>query len=146
VAKWVLTGVAVGVAVLCPLTRWLKGQWIGPAANPTLAVAMAGETVVFNYYEDGFGPGVAPSQFWWNGGPVQWSFWFHFRSAPGVMQFVIPMWPFAVAPGIGALLLWRGERPERRRRLGQCINCGYDRRGLEAAAVCPECGAAVPSK
>jgi hypothetical protein len=141
--RWGLAVVAAAVAVLCPLTRWLKGQWISPATNPTLAVVMAGETVVFRYQGAGFGPGIAPSQFWWDGGPVKWSIWFHFQSYPDQTQLVIPMWPFAVVPGIGALLLWRGELPERRRRLGLCAGCGYDRRGLEAGAACPECGAAI---
>jgi hypothetical protein len=37
--------------------------------------------------------------------------------------------------------LWRRlRRPERRTELGQCPECGYDRRGLAADAKCPECG------
>lgn len=38
----------------------------------------------------------------------------------------------------GGRLLVRG----RRRRRGACVACGYDRRGLAAGAVCPECGGA----
>ncbi len=33
-----------------------------------------------------------------------------------------------------------GLRRARRARRGQCRRCGYDRRGLASAAVCPECG------
>ena len=28
----------------------------------------------------------------------------------------------------------------RRRGLGLCVGCGYDRRGIDAQATCPECG------
>jgi Zn finger protein HypA/HybF involved in hydrogenase expression len=31
----------------------------------------------------------------------------------------------------------------RRRRKVQCLHCGYSRRGLNAKAVCPECGVAA---
>jgi hypothetical protein len=34
-----------------------------------------------------------------------------------------------------ARLLWRGLLTPQ-----QCASCGYDRRGLDAAASCPECG------
>jgi predicted Zn-ribbon and HTH transcriptional regulator len=139
--KWTLAGLAVAVAALCPLTRWLKGQWVVPAGSPTLGVSMAGESLVFNYQKDGFGPGLAPSQLWWDSGPVQWNFWFHGQHMPNITQLVIPMWTLAALPGLGALLVWRSERPERRRRLGLCLQCGYERRGLAVAAPCPECGA-----
>jgi hypothetical protein len=32
-------------------------------------------------------------------------------------------------------------RRRTRRRRNHCINCSYDRAGLDAASVCPECGA-----
>jgi hypothetical protein len=43
----------------------------------------------------------------------------------------------------GWLVLLRGfeiGRAARRRRAGRCASCGYDRRGLDAGAACPECG------
>jgi hypothetical protein len=58
----------------------------------------------------------------------------------------IPLW----MPAALSLLLavWGGtlaKRLQRRRELGLCIACGYDRRGLAADATCPECGT-VPIK
>jgi hypothetical protein len=129
--------------VLVPLTRWFKGQCVATVSGKGVTVAMAGETVVVNILDGGLPSGVAPSQFWWNNGPVQWSFWFQFRSNPSLTQLVMPIWPLAVIACIGALLLWRGELPERRGRLGLCIKCGYDRRGIGTNAACPECGAKV---
>src|SRR5689334_9699395 len=125
--RWSLLVLSATLALLVPLTRWLRGQCVATISGKGLTVAMAGETVVVNVLSGGLPSGVAADQFWWNSGPVQWSFWFQFRSTPSVTQLVIPIWPLAVVAGTGALLLWRGERPERRRRLGLCISCGYDR-------------------
>jgi hypothetical protein len=41
-------------------------------------------------------------------------------------------WALLFAPG--------AIRRVRRRRRGQCVQCGYDRAGLAAGAACPECG------
>ena len=45
--------------------------------------------------------------------------------------------------GLGVVGVPRARRVMRRRR-GKCEGCGYDRRGLEAGAMCPECGRPVP--
>lgn len=50
----------------------------------------------------------------------------------------IPLWMFALIPGAGSLLLDR--RARRRRYAGQCLQCGYDRRGAPDDSPCPECG------
>lgn len=141
VIMWGLAGVAAVFAVLCPLSRWLWAGWFGPAGKPAVNVAMGGEQVVINVIKGP--PPMAPygPKLWWKTAPVSWAFWFHYRSYPTVTQLVIPLWPLAVVPGAAAFLLWRGELPARRRRLGQCVKCGYDRRGIDPAAACPECGA-----
>lgn len=67
-------------------------------------------------------------------------------------RVILPYFP--VWPGLGAdLLLWslawcvglagaRFARRAVRRRRGRCVFCAYDRRGLDPAAGCPECGRA----
>ena len=67
----------------------------------------------------------------------QWTeFWFEFA------------WPVLPTAAFGApafcLLLRRGTRGSRRRRLGLCATCGYDLRASEDH--CPECGAPIPAK
>lgn len=58
-----------------------------------------------------------------------------------------PWWPgllanaaiFAAAFALGSILITRATIHRRRSR-GRCLHCGYDRRGLPEAAMCPECG------
>jgi hypothetical protein len=51
------------------------------------------------------------------------------------IEYYIPLWP---APALfGAIAFLK----RRRRSIGFCKKCGYDRVGLAASARCPECGA-----
>jgi hypothetical protein len=64
--------------------------------------------------------------------------------ASGTWKYVIvPVWllpaVFVAPSGVLAIL---SVRERRRRRVGLCKRCGYDRRGL-GEAVCPECGRSV---
>jgi hypothetical protein len=55
--------------------------------------------------------------------------------------FAIPMWLPAVFSILISALAWRLDTLARRRaRAHLCPKCGYDRSGLVAGAVCPECG------
>jgi hypothetical protein len=47
---------------------------------------------------------------------------------------------FYAAVPLGGWLVIGPVRRWRRRRAGRCPACGYDRAGLAAGAVCPECG------
>ena len=53
-----------------------------------------------------------------------------------------PRWILAVIVGALTIVAWRLDALERRVRMGHCRKCNYDRRGLAAGVVCPECGAA----
>lgn len=63
-----------------------------------------------------------------------------------------PIWPGLIAStsfwGLASFLLSVGLSGWRRRRRlarGRCPSCGYDKRGLDANAACPECGASGPT-
>jgi hypothetical protein len=79
-------------------------------------------------------------------GLVQRSFQGVQPSTPSLAAYR-PWWPglisnfaiFAAAFGVGRFTLAGMMRTHRRRR-SRCVCCGYDRRGLAVAAVCPECG------
>jgi hypothetical protein len=54
--------------------------------------------------------------------------------------FVIIPGVLIVAGSTSARRWVKNERLNRRRRRGQCLVCGYDRRGIPEGAPCPECG------
>ena len=55
----------------------------------------------------------------------------------------IPLWPLLLIAMLSTLTAWRLDTLARRRaRLNLCPKCDYDRTGLAAGAVCPECGVA----
>jgi hypothetical protein len=72
--------------------------------------------------------------------PIQGSWlWLPYACEEGKHQnavVVVPLWcPFLVCAGLAGLL-WRRDVMDRQ----WCYWCDYDRSGLEAGAVCPECG------
>jgi hypothetical protein len=55
--------------------------------------------------------------------------------------FSLPLWMLMALVGTPCwLALGRAARTLRRRRRGQCVRCGYNRRGLATDSPCPECG------
>ena len=53
------------------------------------------------------------------------------------------LWPIALcALGVTAFARYLDTLARRRARIGFCPKCNYDRTGLAAGAVCPECGSA----
>lgn len=46
----------------------------------------------------------------------------------------------------GVRSVYVAARSSRRRRRGLCTGCGYDRAGVAADAVCPECGAVLENR
>jgi ribosomal protein S14 len=56
----------------------------------------------------------------------------------------LPLWiPTLLALIPASAAWWLDRRSHRRRIANQCQRCGYDRSGLLADAVCPECGSAL---
>lgn len=65
------------------------------------------------------------------------------RKTPGSRCVVIPLWIPLVFVVVATYRFWRFEgRAEQRVKRGCCPKCGYDRRGIVASVVCPECGEA----
>jgi hypothetical protein len=67
------------------------------------------------------------------------SWWFDWGSG----WIEVPIWFLAVIAFAPTAAAWHLDSLARRRaRCGHCPTCNYDRRGIPAASVCPECGAA----
>jgi len=76
----------------------------------------------------------------WRMGDIGW-----YESAGGgaVSHVVsVPLWLVAAVLGVPwELRVLAAAKARRRLRSGRCPTCGYDRRRMDAAAPCPECGA-----
>ncbi len=71
--------------------------------------------------------------------PFAWSF--EWWTTGPVSRYDCPMWFPAGASFLITAAAWRLDALARRRaRVGFCPKCNYDRTGLAAGAVCPECG------
>jgi hypothetical protein len=68
----------------------------------------------------------------WNGSVTDYKI-----SAP--FWFLTPLFG-----GIASIPLWRAIRRRRRRKMGRCVECGYDLRATPDR--CPECGATAVQK
>ena len=82
----------------------------------------------------------------WDDGPNFRSWWCTFTQRPEGWWVTIPLWMPLAPTLLATAAAWRLDALARRRaRAGVCAKCGYDRAGLAASAVCPECGAAASS-
>ncbi len=73
---------------------------------------------------------------------MQWSF--EHATTPRLSYWFVPLWPLPLLSLLATAAAWRADAKYlRRARDGACLKCGYDRAGLAAGVVCPECGAAA---
>ena len=82
-------------------------------------------------------PGYPGYQRWyWK--PAYWRTYY-----PWETSWSVSLWAPSLAAGFFASIAWAAEilaRRRARRWVHLCSNCRYDRTGLAAGAVCPECG------
>jgi hypothetical protein len=77
----------------------------------------------------------------------RWWLWSAEHTGPTTWQLYIPLWLPMLASLLVSAVAWRLDTLARRRaRVGLCPKCNYDRTGLAAGAVCPECGAAPANR
>jgi len=137
--KWGGAVVTVLLVIAWVGTGWAGAAW-GSGRGLVLMVAR-GQVVIECIHV-----GTAASWFGqWQSGtyPREHRLWFEWYFSRGSWALSVPLWvPIAlVAPS--AALAWRLDMLARRRERSQrnlCLKCGYDRAGLAAGAVCPECG------
>jgi hypothetical protein len=148
-AKWALTGAAVGLAVLWPVSYWRFGEWL--SASMRTCTFLVGGTVAITHVwsEEDF-----TNRYWYTG--VEVGDAERVQLAPALQRLVpdyganqklvfvlIPMWIPLALTALSAGLLWRTDRRRRESlKRGGCAVCGYDRSRLAPGAACPECGRA----
>ena len=65
----------------------------------------------------------------------------------GGTHFYIPLWFPTLLSLLPTAAAWRADaKCLRRARVKMCPACGYDRAGLAAGVMCPECGAAAGAR
>jgi len=70
---------------------------------------------------------------------MRWLFGWGRYPAGGYLD--VPLWFPLILAILPTAFAWRLDTLARRRaRVGLCAHCHYDRRGLVAGVVCPECG------
>jgi len=141
-------------AVVLLVAVWVASGWwwvsVG-RGRPWLVWVTQGRLVLDRYKAIGPSDSFTPLSF--RGGSREpesgpyllWSFvWGETATSFGITRSCIPLWFPTLLVAIPTALAWRADRRAWRwERIGLCPACGYDRRGLAPAAVCPECGAAA---
>jgi len=133
-----------GLTVL-QLVVWVGSGWMtigyAPVRGPTAALA-AGVVIVLiptTGLTASARPGWTAKQ---ESSKFQW--WFSFLGNQRVKVCIVPLWSPALLSLLATAAAWRADAKYMRRvRVGLCAACGYDRAGLAAGAVCPECGVAA---
>ena len=139
---------------------WTRAVWLGLRITATLAglllFSLWGTATLFGPWRTTFGirsgcwtvhvshvppqpdpTGFTLPRFFW---PRSHAFTF---SSDAIDTYVaLPLWVPLILVAMPTALAWRIERRiARRAGDGRCTGCGYDRHGLAAEGVCPECGA-----
>jgi hypothetical protein len=82
--------------------------------------------------------------FAWGTGKHSKAMWWEYERPTPLFWFPLVWIPPACFSAL-PIAWWLEMREARRARVGRCPRCDYDRTGLAAGAVCPECAAAPPA-
>lgn len=139
VAKWGLTVAAAAFPLLCVVTMWWGlTVWTGTRYYGSIRL---GALIVGSH--PSAADQAAQVRVDFEERPRSWKWWLVVQriGTAGAAAF-IPLWMPALAAGLSAAPFWWTDIRDgrRRRRLGHCPQCGYDRAGLAAEIKCPECG------
>ncbi len=136
--KWggaILAAVFIGLLVH---SRWATIGWSFPNGL-SFGIEGGGLGIAGGSLPQGFSPPPPGLIYLQNDASFKW--WFDWGSYSMRWYFSVPLWILILLSALSASWAWRREVLERRRNnVGLCCGCGYDRRGIEAGAKCPECG------
>ena len=136
--KWGGLVLTVLVVVVWVGSGWCDIRWV--SASGACCMANCGY-VEFAYEPEIFGS-MVPVGWDTESHPFHWELRFQRVKLITGWTVAIPLWSVLVLALIPTGSAWRLDTLARRRaRVGLCAMCNYDRAGLAAGAVCPECGA-----
>jgi hypothetical protein len=132
VGKW---GGVVVTAML--VAAWVVSRWQGArvvVGSEVIVTLHAGEARATT-----MGP-MSPRMSFGRVDPPHWEWSFFGKTWGGDFTYEAPLWAPIVMLGAATCVLWWWDTRASGRMQGRCAACGYDRAGLGAGAVCPECG------
>lgn len=138
--KWGGAAVTLLLLVAWIGSAWCYVIWEGPGGG-----YLAVQTGQASYAQPFFGSRWDLSVVWFDSLlPPSMHWWFRFGRWNGGLDLSAPLWLPAIVCLFATASAWRADAEHRRRaRVGLCPNCAYDRSGLAAGSVCPECGGAA---
>ncbi len=142
--KWGGAAVTVLLVLVWVGSGWADFGWISAGSSMCYNLGSGGvsvchDTRIYSPRLCTTGWHFKPKVFWFD-------LWFRNLPSPfGGWYLRAPLWPVALIALFGTAGAWRLDRLARRARLNMCPKCNYDRAGLVAGVVCPECGAAIAS-
>ncbi len=138
--KWGGAVVSVLLVVVWIGSGWWRVQWTSTAGYQ----ASIGTGEIRVHYWGASARGVQYGFYSSMAIPAKWDWWLQTWSGPFGWQVAMPLCYPAGATALVTAIAWRLDTLARRRaRTGFCPKCIYNRTGLAAGAVCPECGAAA---
>ncbi|CAG0996178.1 hypothetical protein PHYC_02577 [Phycisphaerales bacterium] len=133
VLKWSAAAATLALLAIWVCTRWFY-LWLITSAGITIHI----NSGLIAFGSVGSNPGVtAGLTLQRHSRPRALRLWFESTPPGSLPYFALPLWLPAVAFAALTVIAWRGGRPPSE---GFCAACAYDRRGLDPAAACPECG------
>ena len=131
------------LTVLLVVAWFISAKWAMGYGSPQMLVLLSREGFVASVYNDPFLPDVG--WFVWSAQEAEtWRWWFEYLPMRTGKQLSVPIWTVTLLALIITALAFRLDTLARRReRMNLCKHCGYDRTGLAAGTVCPECGGAA---
>jgi len=138
--KWGGAGLTVLLVVVWIGSGWWNVVW---RSNGNLVTVVNWGEVYFEWIENR--PVLdLESPFFVSTHGFELSWWPYLRNRNPYWVASIPLCYPALLSLVATAAAWRADAKYMRRApVGLCAGCGYDRAGLAAGAVCPECGAAA---
>jgi hypothetical protein len=138
----VLASIVLATAVVSG-SHSLNGGYIFKVGGPDVLVNLHGGGLLLAYGHTGMSePGDSYTGWWFQtsspGPRWNWNQWRRcemYRTAPGALRVMTPIWTIALVLSTVALAGFRARRAVP--TLGQCLACRHQ---LHGASVCPECG------